>query len=99
LLLFLFVFQVFGKKVDALAVSPINDSFLSGSVDGSVRLWDLRINACQGVLKRRAAGRAGVAFDPQVEREGHAVHSLCCAHLCFAGSYFRDHFSASDQAV
>jgi WD40 repeat protein len=28
-------------------MSPINDSFMSGSLDHSVRIWDLRVNACQ----------------------------------------------------
>lgn len=34
-------------RVVSLCMSPINDSFMSGSVDHSVRLWDLRVNACQ----------------------------------------------------
>lgn len=28
-------------------MSPVNDSFMSGSLDHSVRIWDLRVNACQ----------------------------------------------------
>ncbi|KAL6182795.1 hypothetical protein ACLB2K_044208 [Fragaria x ananassa] len=28
-------------------MSPINDSFMSGSLDHSVRIWDLRVNTCQ----------------------------------------------------
>lgn len=28
-------------------MSPVNDSFMSGSLDHSVRMWDLRVNACQ----------------------------------------------------
>ena len=31
----------------SLCMSPINDSFMSGSLDHSVRIWDLRVNACQ----------------------------------------------------
>ncbi len=58
-------FRGHSDRVDALAMSPVNDCFLSGSVDGSVRMWDLRTNVCQGLLKRRAGGRAAVAFDPQ----------------------------------
>lgn len=34
-------------RVVSLCMSPINDSFMSGSLDRSVRLWDLRVNACQ----------------------------------------------------
>ncbi|KAL5573187.1 hypothetical protein UlMin_022784 [Ulmus minor] len=29
----------------SLCMSPINDSFMSGSLDHSVRIWDLRVNA------------------------------------------------------
>ena len=35
------------SRVVALAMSPINDTFISGSLDDTVRLWDLRSNACQ----------------------------------------------------
>ncbi|KAL3720285.1 hypothetical protein ACJRO7_005162 [Eucalyptus globulus] len=36
------------QRVVSLCMSPINDSFMSGSLDHSVRMWDLRVNACQG---------------------------------------------------
>jgi COMPASS component SWD2 len=57
-------------------MSPINDSFMSGSLDRSVRLWDLRVNACQGILHLR--GRPAVAYDQQglvfaIAMEGGAV--------------------------
>ncbi|KAL6052932.1 WD repeat-containing protein 82 [Balamuthia mandrillaris] len=48
-------------RVVSLAMSPINDSFLSGSMDKTVRMWDLRTNACQGLL--RHVERPSVAFD------------------------------------
>lgn len=35
------------RRVVSLCMSPINDSFMSGSLDHSVRIWDLRVNACQ----------------------------------------------------
>jgi COMPASS component SWD2 len=50
-------------KVVSLAMSPIDDTFLSGSLDDTIRLWDLRTNACQGLLRRK--GRPAVAYDPQ----------------------------------
>lgn len=28
-------------------MSPVNDGFMSGSLDHSVRMWDLRVNVCQ----------------------------------------------------
>uniref|UniRef100_A0ACD5U036 Uncharacterized protein n=1 Tax=Avena sativa TaxID=4498 RepID=A0ACD5U036_AVESA len=34
-------------RVVSLCMSPVNDSFMSGSLDHSVRIWDLRVNACQ----------------------------------------------------
>ena len=36
-----------GNRVVSLCMSPINDSFMSGSLDHTVRIWDLRVNACQ----------------------------------------------------
>lgn len=40
-----FLFSHF--RVVSLCMSPVNDSFMSGSLDHSVRIWDLRVNACQ----------------------------------------------------
>ncbi|KAH9742402.1 WD REPEATS REGION domain-containing protein [Citrus sinensis] len=51
------------ERVISLCMSPVNDSFMSGSLDHSVRIWDLRVNACQGILRLR--GRPTVAFDQQ----------------------------------
>ena len=39
--------KIFCCRVVSLCMSPINDSFMSGSLDHSVRIWDLRVNACQ----------------------------------------------------
>ena len=35
------------KKVVTLAMNPADDTFLSGSMDKTIRLWDLRSNHCQ----------------------------------------------------
>ncbi|XP_078431075.1 transducin/WD40 repeat-like superfamily protein isoform X2 [Wolffia australiana] len=51
------------EKIVSLCMSPVNDSFMSGSLDHTVRLWDLRVNACQGLMRLR--GRPTVAFDQQ----------------------------------
>lgn len=38
------------ERVVTLEVSPIDDGFMSGSVDRTVRLWDLRTPTCRGLL-------------------------------------------------
>lgn len=48
--------------VEALEVSPLDDTFLSSSQDNTVRLWDLRSGNCQGQLKTVAP--SFLAFDP-----------------------------------
>ncbi len=62
-------------KVVSLAMSPRDDMFISGSLDDTIRLWDLNSPVCQvllsfgtehiiqGLLRRK--GRPAVAFDPQ----------------------------------
>ncbi|KAL0954652.1 hypothetical protein HGRIS_003604 [Hohenbuehelia grisea] len=37
-------------KVISLEVSPVDDGFMSGSMDRTVRLWDLRAPTCRGLL-------------------------------------------------
>jgi len=50
-------------RVVALCKNPLDDTFLSGSMDKTIRLWDLRSNNCQGLLK--LPGRPLAAFDPE----------------------------------
>lgn len=50
------------KKVVSLCVSPIEDMFVSGSLDKSLRLWDLRSPNGQGYIN--VMGRPVAAFDP-----------------------------------
>ncbi|KAK9719854.1 hypothetical protein K7432_004513 [Basidiobolus ranarum] len=50
------------RRVVALDMSPLDDQFLSGSIDGTVRLWDLRTPNCTGIVN--TTGRPCVAFDP-----------------------------------
>ncbi|KAL2464661.1 Transducin/WD40 repeat-like superfamily protein [Forsythia ovata] len=64
------------ERVVSLCMSPVNDSFMSGSLDHSIRIWDVRVNACQGILHLR--GRPTVAYDQQglvfaVAMEGGAI--------------------------
>lgn len=51
------------KKVVALSMSPVDDMFLSGSMDKTLRLWDLRSPNCQGLM--HLASRPVAAFDPE----------------------------------
>eukprot|EP00088_Acartia_fossae_P067697 TRINITY_DN8477_c0_g5_i1.p1 TRINITY_DN8477_c0_g5~~TRINITY_DN8477_c0_g5_i1.p1 ORF type:complete len:319 (-),score=63.75 TRINITY_DN8477_c0_g5_i1:368-1324(-) len=51
------------KKVVTLCMNPSDDTFLSGSLDKTIRLWDLRSNNCQGLMN--LSGRPVAAFDPE----------------------------------
>jgi len=51
------------NSVVSLSMSPVNDTFISGSADETIRLWDLRSNACQGLM--RVKERPCVSYDPQ----------------------------------
>ncbi|XP_031623759.1 WD repeat-containing protein 82-like [Contarinia nasturtii] len=59
---YLWYFPGHTKKVISLCVSPVDDSFLSGSIDNTLRLWDLRTKNCQAIL--RSPGRTIAAYDP-----------------------------------
>jgi COMPASS component SWD2 len=56
-------FRGHNKKVVTLCMSPTDDSFLSGSLDKTIRLWDLRSANPQGLMN--LAGRPVAAFDPE----------------------------------
>jgi len=45
-------FQGHEKKVVTLCMSPIDDKFLSGSLDQTIRLWDLRHPVCLVIIIR-----------------------------------------------
>ena len=59
--------------VTSLDLSPTDDSFLSGSQDGSVRLWDVRSSECQGFLRLPPGATPAVAYDPEGILFGVAV--------------------------
>ncbi|KAI0058772.1 WD40 repeat-like protein [Artomyces pyxidatus] len=43
------------QRVVSLEMSPVDDGFMSGSMDKTVRLWDLRTPNCRGVLNLPAS--------------------------------------------
>ena len=51
------------SRVVALSMSPVDDMFLSGSLDKTLRLWDLRSPNCQGLM--HLSSRPVAAFDPE----------------------------------
>ena len=60
---FLRYFKGHKKRVTTLELSPNDDTFISGSLDKTIRFWDLRASVCQGMV--RTEGSPAVAFDPQ----------------------------------
>jgi len=51
------------KQVTCLSMSPTEDLFISGSLDRTLRLWDVRSNNCQGLMN--LPSRPVAAFDPE----------------------------------
>ncbi|EDO40534.1 predicted protein, partial [Nematostella vectensis] len=51
------------KRVTTLHMSPVEDTFVSGSLDCTLRIWDLRSPNCQGLM--HVNGRPVAAFDPE----------------------------------
>lgn len=56
-------------------MSPINDTFLSGSLDKTIRLWDLRSQNCQGMM--HLPGRPVTTFDPEGLIFAAGINSEC----------------------
>jgi COMPASS component SWD2 len=50
-------------RVCSLAISPVNDSFMSGSLDQTVQIWDLRSSQPEGILS--TGSMPCVQYDPK----------------------------------
>lgn len=51
------------NKVTSLCVSPDVKTFISASMDKTLRLWDIRSSACRGIM--RLSGQPVAAYDPE----------------------------------
>lgn len=87
-------------------MSPAADTFVSASLDATVRLWDLRQSACQGLIHmpRTAPAARGTpwalaAFDPTgsvvAVAAPHAAPGAAEVKLFDAAQYERGPFSAA----
>lgn len=63
-LTYLRFFKGHRTRVCSMVMNPLSDTFISGSEDGEVRLWDLRTPTCQAVLSLDTP-LAHVDYDPQ----------------------------------
>ncbi|CAO3651455.1 unnamed protein product [Cunninghamella echinulata] len=59
---FIRYFRGHKNRVISLEMSPANDIFISASLDGTVRIWDLRSSTCKGLIN--IAGRPIIGIDP-----------------------------------
>lgn len=48
-------------KILSLSISSQDDIFLTSSADDTIRMWDVRVSECQGLLRENAAK---ASFDP-----------------------------------
>ncbi|OCB84770.1 WD40 repeat-like protein [Sanghuangporus baumii] len=63
------------ERVVSLEVSPIDDGFMSGSLDRTVRLWDLRKPNCRGLLHLPSSPL--VAYDNSGLVFAVAINTFC----------------------
>ncbi|RPA85781.1 WD40 repeat-like protein [Ascobolus immersus RN42] len=78
-------------KVTTLEFSPVDEHFLSGSLDGTVRIWDLRSQSVQGSLSLSAPHL--VAFDPMGIIFAVACHRDASVYLYDARNFDRSPFA------
>ncbi len=88
---FMRYFEGHENKVVSLQMSPQNDTFLSGSVDESIRLWDLRAPQAQGQMHVR--GHPVVAYDPTGKVFALAINERSTVLLYDLRQFFKGPFS------
>ncbi|KAI0292112.1 WD40-repeat-containing domain protein [Russula brevipes] len=71
-------FRGHSQRVISLEMSPVDDGFMSGSMDKTVRLWDLRAPQCRGLLSLPAPSlvaydSTGVVFAVAVNHYGRIL--------------------------
>ncbi|KAJ3273288.1 WD repeat-containing protein 82 [Terramyces sp. JEL0728] len=64
---YLSYFKAHTDKVISLEVSPQDDTFVSSSIDKTVRFWDLNTPNCAGFINTESAINPLVAFDPSAQ--------------------------------
>ena len=58
-------FSGHSQKVVTLSKSPKDDTFISGALDKTIRLWDLRCQSHQGLGLMHLRGNPVTAYDPE----------------------------------
>jgi COMPASS component SWD2 len=96
---YLRLFQGHTAPVVSMEVSPVDDTFLTASLDRTARKWDLRTPQCIGLIQ--ASHRPAVAFGPQgliFAVGGHGTVKLYDARSCEQGP-FADFTCAKQQGA
>ncbi|EJD49659.1 WD40 repeat-like protein [Auricularia subglabra TFB-10046 SS5] len=90
---YIMYFKGHKKKVISLEVSPVDDSFISGSLDRTVRLWDLRTPHARGQLNLPTNPDPIVAYDANGVIFAVAVNAHSMILLYDAATYDKAPFT------
>lgn len=78
------------ERVTSLEISPIDDGFMSGSLDRTIRLWDLRTPNCRGLLNLPASPL--IAYDSSGLVFAVGINSFCKILLYDMNNYDKEPF-------
>lgn len=90
---YIMYFKGHKKRVISLEVSPVDDGFISGSLDRTVRLWDLRTPHARGQLNLPTNPDPIVAYDAGGVVFAVAVNAHGMILLYDAATYDKDPFT------